>query len=44
MYRLLLKMKFNRGFWLGYIVASADAVILITLYAWRAEILSWLVN
>ena len=44
MYKAILEMKFKRGFWLGYAVGAADAVIVWSLWSWRAELLTWLVG
>lgn len=44
MYKTMLKLKFNRGFCLGYMVGVADVVIVWTLWAWRAELLNWWVS
>ena len=42
MYNTMLKIKFNRGLLLGYVVGAADLVLVWTLWAWRAELLGLL--
>ena len=44
MYETVLRMKFQKGFWLGYAVGAADMIIVWTVWTWRHELLDWMVG
>lgn len=44
MYDSIIMLKFQRGFYLGYVVGAADLVLVWTLWAWRVELLAWWVS